>query len=307
MVGKVHLVLHTVLCITLNIVLKHTSHNAAHGCHKYSKCYECCLKYSKCYDCQLYKYSSEVESAEKCHEGFGASQQRSQLLFRTWNNFFNCHVGTNPCAILQIFKPVLKSGVDASLKKTALGKPAMVVPNPLNIYIYWIIVFLIIFTMILMIILLKLLMTTLMIIGMRERPGAPIIGPAGRLADRHQPGLCHHRQHCHHHNHHHHQRHLWHHCQPRHHYHHHHHLIWNATDEIKFAPKPLDCLEMNVKINIKIKMSKFVSVTSSSILLLSLSSQAPASSWSLSTSTQQLHFCHELFNYTARYFDCLNW
>ena len=134
MVGKVHLVLHTVLCITLNIVLKHTSHNAAHGCHKYSKCYECCLKYSKCYDCH-HKYSSEVESAEKCHEGFGASQQRSQLLFRTWNNFFNCHVGTNPCAILQIFKPVLKSGVDASLKKTALGKPAMVVPNPLNIYI----------------------------------------------------------------------------------------------------------------------------------------------------------------------------
>ena len=135
MVGKVHLVLHTVLCITLNIVLKHTSHNAAHGCHKYSKCYECCLKYSKCYDCH-HKYSSEVESAEKCHEGFGASQQRSQLLFRTWNNFFNCHVGTNPCAILQIFKPVLKSGVDASLKKTALGKPAMEVPNPLNIYIY---------------------------------------------------------------------------------------------------------------------------------------------------------------------------
>ena len=94
---------------------------------------------------------------------------------------------------------MLKSGVDASLKKTALGKPAMVVPNPLNIYIYWIIVFLIIFTMILMIVLVMTLMTTLMIIGMRERPGAPIIGPAGRLADRHQPGLCHHRQHCHHH------------------------------------------------------------------------------------------------------------
>ena len=47
------------------------------------------------------------------------------------------------------------------------------------------------------------LMTTLMIIGMRERPGAPIIGPAGRLADRHQPGLCHHRQLCYHHHHHH--------------------------------------------------------------------------------------------------------
>ena len=31
---------------------------------------------------------------------------------------------------------MLKSGVDASLKKTALGKPAMVVPNPLNIYIF---------------------------------------------------------------------------------------------------------------------------------------------------------------------------
>ena len=50
----------------------------------------------------------------------------------------------------------------------------------------------------LVILLLMILMTTLMIIGMRERPGAPIIGPAGRLADRHQPGLCHHRQLCHH-------------------------------------------------------------------------------------------------------------
>ena len=55
----------------------------------------------------------------------------------------------------------------------------------------------------LVILLLMILMTTLMIIGMRERPGAPIIGPAGRLADRHQPGLCHHRQLCYHHHHHH--------------------------------------------------------------------------------------------------------
>ena len=93
--------------------------------------------------------------------------------------------------------------MDASLKKAALEKkPAMVILNPLNICVAGLpmgmIVFLIIFTMILMIILLMILMTTLMIIGMRERPGAPIIGPAGRLADRHQPGLCHHRQLCHH-------------------------------------------------------------------------------------------------------------
>ena len=100
------------------------------------------------------------------------------------------------------------------MKKAALEKkPAMVILNPLNICVAGLpmgmIVFLIIFTMILMIILLTILMTTLMIIGMRERPGAPIIGPAGRLADRHQPGLCHHRQLCHHYQ-------KYHHRQPRH-------------------------------------------------------------------------------------------
>ena len=62
-----------------------------------------------------------------------------------------------------------------------------------------------------------------MIIGMRERPGAPIIGPAGRLAGQHQPGSCHH-----HHHHHHHYHHYHHH--PKHHHllltiPHHHHLF----------------------------------------------------------------------------------
>ena len=38
-------------------------------------------------------------------------------------------------------------------------------------------------------------MMLLMIIGMRERPGAPIIGPAGRLAGQHQPRSCHHDRH----------------------------------------------------------------------------------------------------------------